>query len=1779
MVEVKFRPLEYVSSINTCHRESIADTIFIEQRDYFDQITMVTQRGEFSIPIRALLPRLQVNIPDMFNFGMKPTMEIAETSIEVMNTGNLAVDVDWRVPTPFTIIPRSLNQIEAGESKKFQITFNPTEATVYLSRAVCRVRPSEIQRGSTTNAAAERSRSIEPISQTLKLSGIGKYPYISIPNDRIEFGDILLGRTGEQSITIQNKSLVPATFAIRMINPDLPVETFTFHPKSGVIPPESQAKIRAVYRPLATGSFDSEIFEISTPGGNKLKLSVMGNGVGPQLSIDTKSVNFGFVQMGDERKMLINIHNHSNIEADWAFAVNPNGIFRFEQSNGTLRAKSDASVGVIFRPTAPINFYRRIYLHAFNQNHSLYVDFIGTGYDTTIRPERLSQNHVNVYHNRVQYGLGMIAPEEVEESIKRLGFDTVEVLQREPRLPVPQLMEDYFIYSKPNNINNAVTIDRSYISFGSIYPARLGEFQSVTITNNTEGKITVSSFIPNISLENHLTNSSIANSANDFNDDLHLSSVKRDGCAFFVQPEGDIDIDSKCSRTFKLSFRPHKNNTFYATDIEFVCRFKTMRSFRLVNQWNFTPPWTVTVRALGNTYPDTDAFGLKPIISPDRHIIFPSCLTNGAQYRCVKISNSGDIPMSFDVDLAEQLSVFQCHPAQGVIPPRSFDLIVFRFSPTQEKMYSDNVKIMINQSVSNFMMVTLIGTGYAPELRFENNDRLFFKPTHIAAEHERVMRMQNPSRVATNFEWKVPSKYRDILRVEPSRGTIRAREYLNTRWIFSPLLQEKIAIKIPCFYWPFENSLNQLPADKLSTIPIVRNTDSPAWTGRYAGKKGDSNMRQRMLTVVGEGTTGGISIEPTILDYGAVMVGKKMKFNFTIFNSNSCTIEYRLIIAEKSNNGQLMIAISRRLLCSNEDISGILPERSHKEVTLWYAPRDRSTNEFVVFVTIPQQYRKMIRINGDDGNKADDNSTLDPLLFGNESTVDYELSVLDPITVEHLMCFPSLQVQGEGQYPVIGCVDMRSARQSKSNLWKQFSINDLNKELEKELNPQMTDVQQQRQTSRSTELNNSILTHTSVSQSISFQEHIRKFSRFIFDFGATPIGTEATRVYLHFKNQSDVEAKLGFYFSSDVAADVDTWADDIVPKSEQEKLEQIIMAHELFEISPKSALLKPGETVTVEFSYQHIMKGMHPISALMEIEDGVSVVLDLKGRTIGIDQHYLQFFDLEHCFECVEIGKEDSPIQYYALHNACLDVVEYQVDTAPLMQLQQENYDYKILELENPIGTIEPGSFSILRFRFRPLEAKFYEVELPIHVVGGETYYIIFKGEGIDMRESSERRTNISSAHEFRETNLEAVPSIQTIESIPDQLATLSMEVLDFAAIPCLSINRRMLIIRNMSKKDTVSFEWKSDLPQDNLNRSATLNIEPRDGRLDPGEFSVCRLEFCAGQVQQLIDFDIICLVSNETERSRTEELRKEYEQSLMEDMEEFSSRNRRKVVNAFGLRMPRPMQYFVRIRANVQSLEDFKYHDQTVQQKDDIGDGFEDSNSRWMENYVPILREHSSKMVVSDMEMSNPRKNRKDEEAVVDVTRLDQSLVTSILTDLLQEVVRDSDTARAFFCMEETDCEGNNNVEPPGPRVALYAEFSEIGCHSRPSLPALPILAESDAHPTHDDVKDPGKMRESHVQGVAAAAVIEDDDDNDGIDRSNPDYQRKLEMVREEQSFLDEERGRAQQSRSPSPEDVRQVLQLSDFQNTIEWILSETVFNLQEEAIFGDFDMFADQG
>ncbi len=95
--------------------------------------------------------------------------------------------------------------MQAGKKQEITINFKADAAKVQVALIV--VKLAEIS-------------SNQELSRSFKVSAIGKYPFITINTDAINFDELLIGKTATKEITITNSSPVPTSFKIERVSDD-----------------------------------------------------------------------------------------------------------------------------------------------------------------------------------------------------------------------------------------------------------------------------------------------------------------------------------------------------------------------------------------------------------------------------------------------------------------------------------------------------------------------------------------------------------------------------------------------------------------------------------------------------------------------------------------------------------------------------------------------------------------------------------------------------------------------------------------------------------------------------------------------------------------------------------------------------------------------------------------------------------------------------------------------------------------------------------------------------------------------------------------------------------------------------------------------------------------------------------------------------------------------------------------------------------------------------------------------------------------------------------------------------------------------------------------------------------------------------------------------------------------------------------------------------------------------------------------------------------------------
>jgi hypothetical protein len=89
----------------------------------------------------------------------------------------------------------------------------------------------------------------QEMTRSLKVSAIGKYPFITINQEQIDFEELLIGKSCTKEITITNSSPVPTSFKISRTSDDGKDQSINLSHDSANLQPNTSFTVVVTYTP------------------------------------------------------------------------------------------------------------------------------------------------------------------------------------------------------------------------------------------------------------------------------------------------------------------------------------------------------------------------------------------------------------------------------------------------------------------------------------------------------------------------------------------------------------------------------------------------------------------------------------------------------------------------------------------------------------------------------------------------------------------------------------------------------------------------------------------------------------------------------------------------------------------------------------------------------------------------------------------------------------------------------------------------------------------------------------------------------------------------------------------------------------------------------------------------------------------------------------------------------------------------------------------------------------------------------------------------------------------------------------------------------------------------------------------------------------------------------------------------------------------------------------------------------------------------------------------
>jgi hypothetical protein len=524
--------------------------------------------------------------------------------------------------------------------------------------------------------------------RVLKMSGIGKFPFVSISAEKADFESLTVGKEAFKTVELRNYSLVKAEYTIVAVGDDGKDDSIALTSTSGVIAAGDSERIGVTFSPKIVGQFACRRYSVNVVGGNSLKLTCTGQANGIDCALSTKSIHFGEVQLTTSTNRLLNIINDSDQATSFQFYNDRTNVFSFSQVEGVIQPHSQARIIIEFFPQVTSNYYERVFC-VVRSHQVLYVDLLGTCFDVLTKPMPLMQRHVDIYRHKVIMGVhdkprrpardpygvsdlgvtgmtgaGAAAGEADAESAALFSAGENVMAQEIPIDDPGQVVLHKEMFVEATSSVLEVRASADFLDYNFTESGRISGSMQLTLTNAHRFPVDVCWAL--LDVMNRTTGQWVKN-------------------PFRVRP-AIAKIEAGSAMNFQCEFGPHEpDQYFFQTAQCFVTlgnggvsknkrllaqeEQKRRRAGKSVSSKTKTllgsmkkskyedalnedidPPLCLAVRMVGHSFPPgSQAFIPMVKLNPPKLVKFPPCGPAESVYQTVQIRNSSDTPVYYKI--------------------------------------------------------------------------------------------------------------------------------------------------------------------------------------------------------------------------------------------------------------------------------------------------------------------------------------------------------------------------------------------------------------------------------------------------------------------------------------------------------------------------------------------------------------------------------------------------------------------------------------------------------------------------------------------------------------------------------------------------------------------------------------------------------------------------------------------------------------------------------------------------------------------------------------------------------------------------------------------------------------------------------------------------------------------------------------------------------------------------------------------------------------------------
>lgn len=303
--------------------------------------------------------------PASVSFGNVAVGSTSSQSVTVTNTGTATVDISQATisGTGFTIVGGNPSStIPVGQSSTVQVQFAPQST-------------SAVNGSLTITSNASNS----PLA--ISLTGTGMQAGLSISPGTVNFGSVVVGQSGTQTVKLTNNGSTSLTINLAQISGSgFAMSGFT---TPTTLTAGQSASVNVQFSPTATGgSVGSIVFTDNAPGSPQ-SVTLTGSGISANSTLTTNpgSVAFGSVSVGSDGSQTITLTNSGGTSVTISQAGISGTGFSMTGLTTPLTLSSGEHTGFVarFTPTAAGNSSGMITITSNATDSTLSVALSGTG--------------------------------------------------------------------------------------------------------------------------------------------------------------------------------------------------------------------------------------------------------------------------------------------------------------------------------------------------------------------------------------------------------------------------------------------------------------------------------------------------------------------------------------------------------------------------------------------------------------------------------------------------------------------------------------------------------------------------------------------------------------------------------------------------------------------------------------------------------------------------------------------------------------------------------------------------------------------------------------------------------------------------------------------------------------------------------------------------------------------------------------------------------------------------------------------------------------------------------------------------------------------------------------------------------------------------------------------------------------------------------------------------------------------------------------------------------